>query len=149
MANDQTISAGCTIKYKTTSGGTYAAIECVTSFKPDNLKAGVIPLKRALQDTSRWRNKRMGDPEAGMVVVDCVWNKTEYALVRGWIDSRTEGLYFQLEIDDETTKSKWERIGFIADVKEAEVNQGEDGGDEVVWSFTICITGEPTFTAGS
>lgn len=149
MANDQTISAGCTIKYKTTSGGSYAAIESVNSFKPDNLKAGIIPLKRALQDTSRWRNKRMGDPEAGQVVVDCVWNKTEYALVRGWIDSRTEGLYFQLEIDDETTKSKWERIGFICDVKEPEVVQGEDGGEETVWAFTICITGEPTFTAGS
>lgn len=149
MANDQTISAACTIKYKTTSGGSYAALESVTSFKPDTLKAGVINLKRALQDTSRWRNKRMGDPEAGMVVVECVWNKTEYALVRGWIDARTEGLYFQLEIDDEVTKSKWERIGFISEVKEAETVQGEDGGDEVVWGFTICITGEPTFTAGS
>lgn len=149
MANDQTISANCTVKYKTTSGGSYAAIECVSAFKPDNLKAGVIPLKRALQDTSRWRNKRMGDPEAGQVVVDCVWNKTEYALVRGWIDSRTEGLYFQLEIDDEATKSKWERIGFICEVTEPPVEQMDDGGAEVVWSFTICITGEPTFTAGS
>lgn len=149
MPNDQTISAGCTIKYKTTSGGTYAALESVTSFKPDNLKVGVIPLKRPLQDTNRWRRKRAGDPEAGTVPVECVWNKTEYALVRGWADSRTEGLYFQLEIDDETTKSKWERIGFIQDVKEPEVVQGEDGGEEVVWGFTICIDGEPTFTAGS
>jgi len=135
--------------YKTTSGGSYAAIACVTAFKPDNLKVGIIPLKRALQDTSRWRNKRAGDPEAGQVVVDCVWNNTEYALVRGWADSRTEGLYFQLEIEDEDTESKWERIGFICDVKEPEVVQGEEGGEEVVWSFTICITGEPTFTQGT
>lgn len=149
MANDQTISANCTVKYKTSSGGSYAAIECVSSFEPDNLKLGIINLKRALQDTSRWRNKRAGDPEAGLVKVTCVWNKTEYALVRGWVDSRTEGLYFQLEIDDETTKSKWERIGFISDVVEPKVVQGEDGGEEVLWEFTICITGEPTFTAGS
>ena len=149
MPNDQTISAGCTIKYKTTSGGSYAALESVSAFKPDTLKAGVINLKRALQDTSRWRNKRMGDPEAGMVAVECVWNKTEYGLVRGWLDSRTEGLYFQLEIDDEATKSKWERIGFITEVKEPEVVQGEDGGEETLWGFTICITGEPTYTAGS
>lgn len=149
MANDQTISANCTVKWKINAGGTYAALESAVSFKPDNLKVGIIPLKRALQDTSRWRNKRAGDPEAGLVVVDCVWNKTDYALIRGLADLRTEGYYWQLEIDDETTKSKWERIGFICDVSEPGVEQIDDGGAEVVWSFTICITGEPAFTAGS
>jgi len=151
MANAQTTAAGATVKYKTTSGGSYAAIPSVISFEPDSLKNGVIKLKRALQDAagSRWRVKKSGDPEAGTVKVTCVWNAVDYALVRGWIDTGTNGLYFQLQIQDITTGSMWERIGFISEIDEPKATQSDEGGEEVLWGFTIEVTGEPTFTAGS
>ena len=145
----QPTAAGATIKYKTTAGGSYAAIESVVTFEPDTLKGGDIKLKRALQASSRWRNRKPGDPEAGMIKVTNIWNKTEYALVRGWLDVRTSGLYFEFQIQDETTGSKWERIGFVVEVAEPKGIQGEEGGEEILWGFTIAIDGEPTFTAGS
>lgn len=149
MANDQCTAAGALFKWKINSGGTYAALESVISVEPDTLKVGIIPLKRALQDSSRWRNKVSGDPEAGMLKVTCVWNKADYTLARGWADTRVNGLYFQLTIQDETTGSIWERIGSVVEVDEPKAVQGEEGGEEILWGFTIAITGEPTFTAGS
>jgi hypothetical protein len=145
----QPTAAGCTIKYKTTSGGSYAAITSVISFEPDTLMVGDIKLKRALQASSRWRKRKPGDPEAGKVKVTNIWDKTEYALVRGWADTRVDGLYFEMQIQDETTGSKWERIGFVTEVDEPKAVQGEDGGEEILWGFTISIDGEPTFTSGT
>jgi hypothetical protein len=148
----QVTAAGALVKYKTSAGGSYAAIPSVISFEPDTLKAGVIKLKRALQDAvgSRWRKKVVGDPEAGMVKVTCVWSTADYALVKGWLDQSTQGLYFQLTVvDGSTTSSTWERIGFISEIDEPKATQSDEGGEEILWGFTIEITGEPTYVAGT
>lgn len=147
----QVTSAGSVVEYKTSSGGVYAALTSVISFEPDNVKLGVIKLKRALQDAvgSRWRKKVAGDPEAGMVKVTCVWNATEYAIVRGWVDTALTTLYLRLTIVDATTGSKWERIGSVSDLDEPKATQSDEGGEEILWGFTFEITGEPTFTVGS
>ena len=150
--NKQITGAGSTVKFKTTSGGSYAVLISVTDFDPGSLKAGTIKLKRPLQDAAgaRWRKKRPGDPEAGQIKINCIWNHFEYALVRGWLDVSTYPLYFQLILADQTTTtgSTWERIGFVVDVEEPKVATNDEGVEEMVWSFTIEIDGEPTFTEG-
>jgi hypothetical protein len=149
MSNpNQAISASCTIKYKSTSGGTYTPLISVCDFEPDNIKLGTIKLKRSLQGTNRWRVKKAGDPEAGTVKVMNVWDDAEYEIIRALQAAGTQA-YWQLEINDHATKSKWERIGHVSEIDEPKAKQSEEGGEEVLWGFTIEITGQPTYTAGT
>lgn len=134
-----------TLKWKATSGGSYAALTTVTDIDPGNSKLGTIKMKLPLANTARWRDKRAGDLEAGQMKVDCTWLKSEFEIIRDLQDDRTQA-YWELTILEDG--SKWEFIGHVSEINKPPFKTSDEGVEELLWSYTIEITGEPTYTPG-
>ncbi len=141
MANEF-LGYAATLGYSDTINGTYTTLAGLTDLDPNELKVGEV--KTTAHDSPNYAHTyQPGMIEPGEISCKSHFKKAVETTLYNLAKGRT-AKYWQITVNDGTTGSKWQCLGFISAIKIMAPLE-----DNCVADMKIKLSGLPVFTEGS